>query len=174
MPILPIPRQWAALPLSRPLVILCRSDSVPSAPVHTANLTPALGRLCRFFNRVLAHYPPSPPAGGQYSCIGGRCILSNHAGGGPLPNCSGACAPLAAHEWLAVRRLSQLGDDNRTLIVSLPAGQVGQGWKVMVARSLRTVHMATTVLLSPLVTLPPKRAATVYYWERRHNWIKCW
>ena len=71
--------------------------------------------------------PAPTPAADAYGCVAERCVLLEAAGGGGgghLPaGCGGACAPLAAAEWLAVTHLSALSDGNRTLTVRTERGE---------------------------------------------------
>jgi hypothetical protein len=86
--------------------------------------------LVQHFNRT---YPtPSPPSPGPaptpspsdhfYRCEAERCVEMLHPKGSSAdPKCGGACSPLAATEWLAVRGASVLSNGNRTLTVKMPS-----------------------------------------------------
>eukprot|EP01043_Picozoa_sp_COSAG02_P078686 COSAG02_NODE_17840_length_976_cov_3.265678_1_plen_308_part_00 len=92
------------------------------------NSTVIHGITREYFERVMSHYPAPPPphpahdSSYSFACRANRCIEQNDVPGNKT-TCDSACAPLAQHEWLAVTFLSKLSDDNRTLTVSLPAGQ---------------------------------------------------
>ena len=98
------------------------------------NESTVAGITGEFFERVMARYPgrgphptPAPPSKpAAYACRAGRCLEVTDGKGNPTPDpqCSKACAPLAADEWLAVTFLSTLSNSNTTLTVTLPAGQV--------------------------------------------------
>ena len=97
------------------------------------NSTVIHGITREYFERVLGHYPrptPTPTRPGHrgsysYACRASRCIEQNDVPGNKTAKakCDSACKPLAENEWLAVTFLSKLSADNRTLTVSLPAGQ---------------------------------------------------
>lgn len=97
----------------------------------SANTSTIKGLTLEFFTRVLSHYPtppPSPPPSPSphdfhYECRADRCLQVSGRGTSSDPTCGGTCPQLAANEWLAVTFLSALSDGNRTLTVSLPAGQ---------------------------------------------------
>lgn len=90
----------------------------------SANTSTIAGITLEYFDRVLSKYPPPPsPSTARYGCRAGRCVLLDGAEGSADPMCDRACAPLAKSEWLAVRRLSTLGEGNTTLKVTLPPGQ---------------------------------------------------
>eukprot|EP00054_Salpingoeca_dolichothecata_P036632 m.274327 g.274327 ORF g.274327 m.274327 type:complete len:212 (+) comp69021_c0_seq1:308-943(+) len=93
----------------------------------SANTSTIAGLTLEYFSRVLAQYPPAPPPPSppnRYGCLASMCIpLDDPTGGSPDPKCGGACPQLASNQWLAVRKLSELSKDNRTLTVHLPAGQ---------------------------------------------------
>ena len=98
----------------------------------TGNESTIAGITREFFERVESHYPkrphpPAPPGPDSvktYGCIAQRCIpLDMGASGSSSATCGGACTPLAADEWLAVRRLSTLTNGNKTLTVTLPNRQ---------------------------------------------------
>ena len=80
---------------------------------------------------------PSPTGSLGYGCVsfGGnaRCVAGLGAGAvvgnGSDAACSGKCSALAPNEWLTVRALSKYSADNKTLIVTLPAGQSGSWLK---------------------------------------------
>eukprot|EP00937_MAST-01D_sp_MAST-1D-sp2_P007326 g7326.t1 len=67
---------------------------------------------------------PAPSPGASYGCVAQRCVQLGAGKGGLDAGCGGACAALAADEWLAVRKLALLSDGNSTLTVHL-AGSTG-------------------------------------------------
>ena len=94
------------------------------------NSTVIHGITREYFERVMGHYPRPPPApphghGSAYSfaCRAQRCIEQNDVPSNESTTCDSACPTLGKNEWLAVTFLSKLSADNRTLTVSLPAGQ---------------------------------------------------
>ena len=93
------------------------------------NKSTIAGITREYFLRVVSHYPhkprPSPqPSSPAYKCINDRCVLVDRSSGSSSdPKCAGICKPLASNEWLAVRSLSVLSGDNKTLTVRLKGGQ---------------------------------------------------
>ena len=107
--------------------------------------------------------PPPPPSSGLgFGCAAFgahqgvvRCVAGmptgSTAGNGSDASCRGACPALAAHEWLAVKRLSSYVDGNKTLVVQLPTGETSSWLK----KSKRLAH-----------TLPPSLKLAVTEGER--------
>jgi hypothetical protein len=112
--------------------------------------------------------PPSPSGKGlDYGCAEfgsglSRCVagMAGHvvAKNGSDATCDGACSPLAPFEWLAVRRLSAYSPDNRTLIVSLPAGQPSS-WLKKSMQPARTLPTALKLAISQGQHIPLRAAA---------------
>jgi len=95
----------------------------------SANTSTIAGLTLEFFQRVLRQYPPPPPPSPpspphfHYECRAQRCLQVEGVGPSVDPICGGHCARLEPTEWLAVTFLSVLSNGNRTLTVTLPAGQ---------------------------------------------------